>query len=459
MSKYDVVIVGGGPGGYVAAIRAAKSGLATALIEYDELGGTCLNRGCIPSKTYLKHGEVLETIQQANQYAIQIDNSRLDMPKVVSRKNNVIKQLNSGIKGLLRQNKVYVYDGYGYVNEDKSIQIKTESNEKTIYAENIVIATGSSVAIPPIEGVEDVPYDTSNTIFNLEEVPESMIIVGGGVIGVEIACAFNVFGTDVTIIEMADRILPLEDEEAAAFLQKELKDKGIAIHTSSQVTEMRNTGNKQALKVTRDNQDINLDADKILMCVGRKPNKTGLDNLALDYEGPFVKVNKHNGTNIEGIYAIGDVVGGYQLAHVASEEGIKVVDYILGRKQKSKAFTPRCVYSFPEIASVGLTEKEAKAKGIDIAVKKIDLAANGKAIAASENKGFMKIIADKKYNEVVGVVMVGSHVTEMISQATATMFLEGTVDELASMIFPHPTVSEGLFEAANAFLDKGIHYT
>lgn len=458
MKQYDVAIVGGGPGGYVAAIRAAKAGLSVAIIEGDELGGTCLNRGCIPSKTLLKHAEVMDQIKHADELAIHVDSYSIDLKQMVERKNKVINQLNSGIKALLRQNKVKAYQGFGYVHDDKKITIKSAEKEYVIEATSIILANGSEVAMPQIPGIEDINVYTSDTIFDVKDIPEYLVIVGGGVIGMEIACIYNSFGSKVEIIELADRILPLEDKEASAFLQKQLEKKDVVFRTESKVTHFENVDGKSFVHMEEDGKKTFIPADAVLMCVGRKPNKTGLDDLSVTFDGPFVKTDNNLQTSISGIYAIGDLIGGYQLAHAASEEGIKAVEHITNENVKNSTLMPRCVYTFPEIASVGLTEKEAKEQGYRVKIKKIDLAANGKAIAANENSGFMKIIADEKYNEILGVVMTGSHVTEMISQATAFMHLEGTVDEIASMVFPHPTISEGMFEAANAYLQKGIHY-
>lgn len=460
MKQFDVAIVGGGPGGYVAAIRAAKLGLAVALVEADALGGTCLNRGCIPSKTLLKHAEVMNQIKHANDLAIKVNDFSYSIDGIVDRKNSVIQQLNNGIKMLLKQNKISVYNGMGTVSNDKIITIQSENGEKTeIKADNVILANGSKPVIPNIPGIHDLEVHTSDTIFDIQEVPNHLVIVGGGVIGLEIACIFNSFGTKVEMIEMADRILPLEDSDAAQFLAKELKKLGVVMHTAAKVTEFSKEGQKSMVHFEKNGKQDSVATDEILMAIGRKPNTSGLEDLSIDYDHSFVKVNDHFETSIPNIYAIGDVIGGYQLAHAASNEGIRAIHHIAGDSIVKKAIIPRCVYTFPEIASVGMTELEAKEAGFKVKVKKIDLAGNGKALAANENNGFMKLIAEQKYGEILGVVMVGPHVTEMISQATTFMHLEGTVEEIDTMVFPHPTVSEGLFEAGSAWLGKGIHYS
>lgn len=457
MKTFDVAIIGGGPGGYVAAIRAAKSGLSVALVEGSELGGTCLNRGCIPSKTLLKHAEVLNQIKHANQFGIQVRDVSFSFPDMIKRKNQVIKQLQNGIKGLLRQNKITLLNGYGTVQADKKVTVEIADRKEEIQAAHVILATGSKPYIPEIPGISDIDYHTSDTIFDLHEVPKRLVIMGGGVIGVEIACVFNSLGSAVDIIEMADRVIPAEDPDASHFLTKQLVEKGINIHTTTKVTGFKKEANT-IVELEKNGEKASIETDAILISVGRIPNTTGIEEAGVAFGGRFVKVDEYMCTSVDGIYAIGDVIGGFQLAHAASEEGIHAVNHILGKEKKLDLAMPRCVYTFPEIASVGMTEEQAKAKGFTVRTKKVDLAGNGKAIASLENSGFMKIIVDEKYGEILGVVMVGAHVTEMISQATSFIHLEGTVEELDSMIFPHPTISEALFESAAAWLGKGIHY-
>jgi dihydrolipoamide dehydrogenase len=459
MKQFELAIIGGGPGGYVAAIRAAKLGLSVALIEGRDLGGTCLNRGCIPSKTLLKHAEAIEQIKHASKLGVQVNDFSFSISEIIKRKNKVIQQLNSGIKGLLRQNKITVYNGFGHVKDNKTIKIKLADEEVTVQAQNVILATGSKPLVPPIQGIEEVDYFTSDTIFDIAEIPKHMVIIGGGVIGLEIACIFNGFGTKVEIVEMADRIIAQEDPEASTFLQNRLKQSGIVFHTNARVTEFKENGSEKLVAIEKQGNQLELTTNAILMCVGRIPNVQGLEELSISYDGSFVQVDKNLETNVPSIYAIGDIIGGFQLAHAASNEGLRVVNHLLGKEDTQKSLIPRCVYTFPEIASIGLTEAAAIEAGYQVKVKKVDLAGNGKAIAANENSGFMKLIADEKYGEILGVIMVGAHVTEMISQVTVFMHLEGTVDEIESMVFPHPTVSESLFESASAWLGLGIHYT
>lgn len=460
MQTFDLVIIGGGPGGYVAAIRAAKSGLSVALVEGRDLGGTCLNRGCIPSKTLLKHAEVIEQIKGAKTFGITVNDFSYSIEDMVKRKDRVVNQLRNGIKGLLKQNKITFFQGYGEVDDQKTVTI-TSDKEETIglKAENVILANGSKPFVPELTGLNDVAYDTSDTIFDIQEVPSHMVIVGGGVIGLEIACIFNSLGTKVEIVEMADRILLNEDKDASDFLAKELNESSITIHTKTKITGLKRDGKQTVVEMESQNGKQTIQTDRVLMAVGRAPNRTGLDKLSVRYDGKFVKTDKNMQTTISGIYAIGDLIGGYQLAHAASSEGLKAVNHILGNVSKKDDVIPRCVYTFPEVASVGINEADAKDAGYSVKVKKVDLAGNGKGIAAGENSGFMKIIADEKYGEILGIVMVGAHVTEMISQGTAFMHLEGTVEEIENMVFPHPTMAEGLFESAAAWMEKGIHYS
>ncbi|SEP78040.1 dihydrolipoamide dehydrogenase [Virgibacillus subterraneus] len=458
MKTFDLAIIGGGPGGYVAAIRAAKEGLNVALVEGRDLGGTCLNRGCIPSKTLLKHAEVIEEIKDSRTYGITVNDFSYSIEEMVNRKNKVVNQLKNGIKGLMKQNKITVFEGYGYVDDSKTVTVKTGNGSEKLQANNVILANGSKPFVPPLPGLDTVDYYTSDTIFDISEVPSHMVIVGGGVIGLEIACIFNSLDTKVEIVEMADRILPNEDPDAADYLAKEFANNGITTHTGSKITSFESDNGKTTVKMEKNGETKSIQTNSVLISVGRTPNLTGTEDLSVDFDGKFVKANRDMKTSIEGIYAVGDLIGGFQLAHAATDEGIKAVNHILGNSAKKESIIPRCVYTFPEIASVGLTEDQAKEAGYCVKAKKVDIAANGKAIAAGETSGFMKIIAEEKYGEILGVVMVGAHVTEMISQATSYMHLEGTVDEIESMVFPHPTISESLFEAGSAWLEKGIHF-
>ncbi|MEW9670888.1 dihydrolipoyl dehydrogenase [Ammoniphilus sp. 3BR4] len=458
MKTYQIAVVGGGPGGYVAAIRAAKEGKTVALIEADHLGGTCLNRGCIPSKTLLRHAEVIEDIKAAKNWGIETGSLTLSLDKMMARKDQVIQRLRAGIGGLLKAGKVEVYRGIGTVQADKTIII-SGTEDQTIKAESIILATGSAPFVPPIPGTDQVSYHTSDTIFGITKIPESIVIIGGGVIGVEFACIFESLGTKVTVVEMADRLVPMEDPDASAALRKALQKKNISTLTETKVESLATGKDGHVVNITDPaGNPGQLHCEEILIAVGRRPNVSGIADLGLKMNGPFVEVNDFMETSIPGIYAVGDLIGGWQLAHVASAEGtIAALNASGQRTPINYHVVPRCVYTQPEIASVGLTEEEARKKGYSVKVEVYKHAANGKAMAIDHTDGFVKIIADQKYGEILGVLLVGSHVTEMIATPSAFMHLEATVEEMANMIYPHPAVSETMMEVAASWLGKGIH--
>ena len=460
MKTYEVAVVGGGPAGYVAAIRAAKLGKTVALVEARELGGTCLNRGCIPSKTLLRHAEVIESIEKAKSWGIETGPVTVSLSKMMERKDEVIQKLRTGIAYLMKQGKIDVLNGYGEVQAEGAIRVDLNGKQETIKADKIILATGSKPIIPPIPGLEKGNFHTSDTIFDITEIPASLVIVGGGIIGVEFACIFAAIGVPVTIIEMSGSIVPSEDPQAAKVLAKSLKKKGITILTSTKVTAVEQ-GDEDRLVHVEDQKGHKetVQTDMILLSVGRSPNTTAFNSLELEMNGPFVKVDEKMATSLLNIYAAGDLVGNWQLAHVASAEGLVAAANAAGQEEAiDYHVVPRCVYTSPEIASVGMTEEEAERKGIPFKVVKVDHAGNGKALTLDEKEGFTKLIADTTYGEILGVSMVGPHVTEMIAEPSAYMRLEGTVDELATMIHAHPTVSESLYEAAASWLGKGVHH-
>jgi len=459
LNTYEVVVLGGGPAGYVAAIRAAKLGKKTALIEARELGGTCLNRGCIPSKTLLRHAEVIETIEKAKSWGIETGPVTFSLSKMLARKDAVIQQLRNGIAYLLKQGEIDVFNGLGEMRADRSIAIQLKDREEVVRGERIILATGSRPIVPPIPGIEDALYFTSDTIFDIERIPESMVIVGGGIIGVELACIFASLNVRVSIVEMSGRVVPSEEPDASKALAKSLKKKGISMLTNTKVTSIEQKESSQLVNVETENGKKDaLETDLILMAVGRAPNTAAFAGLNLEMNGRFVQVDERMATSQPEIFAVGDVIGGWQLAHVASAEGIVAAENAAGENRAiDYTVVPRCVYTSPEIASVGLTEAEAKQQGIDYKVVRVDHAGNGRALAQGEKDGFTKLIAGTKYGEVLGVLMVGPHVTEMIAEPSAFIHLEGTVEEMASLIHAHPTVSESLYEAAASWLGKGVH--
>lgn len=458
MNSYDIAVLGGGPGGYVAAIRAARLGLSVALIEGSELGGTCLNRGCIPSKTLLHFAEAAETIAKVNEWGVETGPVTFSWPAMLARQTKVMEQLRAGIAGLLRASKIAHIRGYGRMVNAGEIEVRTEEGDMKVAARKVILATGSKPYVPPIPGLDEVPYHTSDTIFQIDRIPASMTIIGGGVIGVEFAAIFSAFGTKVTIVEAAERIVPGEDEAASQALAKALKQRGVSVLTGAKVERVRMENSQIYVAATIGDQQSEQPAEIVLAAVGRVPNVTGLEHLDLKMNGRFVEVNKYMESSIKDVYAVGDLVGGWQLAHVASAEGLVAASNAAGKREEiNYKVIPRCIYTHPEIASVGMTEQEAKNSGLSVKVQTYSLRGNGKALSMGEADGFVKIVADEKYGEILGVTMVGPHVTDMIAAPSAFMHLEGTVSEWAKLVHAHPTVSESLFEAANSWLGLGVH--
>lgn len=459
MTTFDVIIIGGGPGGYVAALRGASEGLRVALIEAEQLGGTCLNKGCIPSKTYLKNAEILEEIEQGKQRGILVKDVEFSMEGMVSYKNSVLNNLRMGIQSLLKARKIEVFNGLGLIKNSQEVEVISNNEKTTLSTKNIIIATGSRPLIPKVEGLENVQYHTTDTIFDLKTLPKSMTIVGGGVIGVELADVFSSLGSKVTIIEYSNRIIAMEDEEASKALHKKLHDKGINILTDHLVTSVNEENGLKMLVVEKKSgeKDV-ISSEELLIAVGRTPNDSAIKHIDLAYNGAFIKVNDYLQTNISTIYAVGDVIGGYQLAHVASAEGLTVIENILGNQKKMDySIVPRCIYTNLQIASIGQSENDLKSKGVDYTVTKYNLFGNGKAQTLGKKDGFVKVFTDSKYGEIYGMCMVGPYVTELIGQGSAYMRLEGTVYEMAEMIQPHPSLSEIFMEVANLSIGKGVH--
>ncbi len=459
LNSYDLVVLGGGPGGYVAAIRAAKLGLSVALIEASELGGTCLNRGCIPSKTLLHMAEAVETIKKVQAWGIKTGPVELSWDAMLARQGQVMQTLRTGIAGLLKANKISHLRGWGKVLPNREIEVASDTGVTRVRADKIILATGSKPFVPPIPGLDGLPYQTSDTIFQMDRIPKTTTIIGGGVIGVEFAAIFSAFGTQVTVVEATDRIVPTEDEAASQALAKALKQRGVQVQAATKVEQVRYDNGQFHVSAAHGGQTSEHAAEELLVAVGRTPSLGGLEELPLKMNGRFVEVNEQMETSIPHVYAIGDLVGGYQLAHVASAEGLIAAANAAGKQEKiDYRVVPRCIYTHPEIASVGMTEQEAKNSGLAVKVQTYSMRGNGKALSMGETDGFVKLIADEKYGEIVGVTMVGPHVTDMITTASSFMHLEGTVAEWANLIHPHPTVSESFYEAANGWLGMGVNH-
>lgn len=469
--EYDLVILGGGTGGYVAAIRASQLGLKTAIVEKAKLGGTCLHSGCIPSKALLRSAEVFATVKRSADFGVLTNEVRLDFSKVQDRKNNIVAQLHKGVQHLMKQGKIDVYEGIGRILGPSifspmpgtiSVEMNNGEENEMLIPKNVLIATGSRPR--SLLGLEiDGQYVlSSDEALIMESLPESVIIVGGGVIGIEWASMLSDFGVQVTVIEYLDRIIPTEDHEISKEMQRLMKKKGVKIVTKAKVlpdTLIKDNGVTISAEVKGDVKHFS--AEKLLVSVGRQANTEGigLENTDIQIEKGFIRTNEYYQTKESHIYAIGDVIGGLQLAHVASHEGITAVEHIFGNQPAPIDYNlvSKCIYSKPEAASVGLTEAEAKEKGFEVKIGKFSFRVIGKALVYGESDGFVKIVADKNTNDILGVHMIGPHVTDLISEAGLAKVLDATPWEIGHTIHPHPTLSEAFGEAALAVDGRAIH--
>ncbi len=460
--NYDVIVLGSGPGGYVAAIRAAQLGLKTAIIERESLGGICLNWGCIPTKALLKSANVFEYIKHASDYGITVKDANADFSGMIKRSRDVAGGMSNGITFLMKKNKIDVIKGSGKLKSGKKIEVTSEDGKtQIIEAKSIIIATGArSRVLPnlPQDGKKIIGYREAMT---LPTQPKSIVVVGSGAIGVEFAYFYNALGTKVTIVEFMPNIVPVEDEEVSKQLERSLKKQGIEIMTESSVESVDTNGTGCKVKVkTKKGEEI-LECDIVLSAVGIQANieNIGLEEVGIVTDKGKILVNEFYQTNIPGYFAIGDCVPGQSLAHVASAEGIICVEKIAGHHPEPLDYNniPGCTYCSPEVASVGMTEKQAKEKGIEIKVGKFPFSASGKASAAGAKDGFVKLIFEAKYGEILGAHMIGTNVTEMIAEIVALRKLESTGHEIIKTVHPHPTMSEAVMEAAAAAYGEVIH--
>lgn len=444
---FDVAVLGGGPGGYVAAIRLAQLGKKTALIEKDSLGGTCLNRGCIPTKALLQSAEVYHLAKKAGNYGIDVTGPAFDYKRIAVRKDSIVKKLRSGIEYLEKSAGVHVVKREGKLSDAHTITVGGEK----IKAKDIILATGSVPAWLPVEGMNTEGVVTSDEMLMLESCPESVLIIGGGVIGVEFAALFNMLGKKVTIIEMLDSILPGSDEEIASSMERSLKKKGIEIITGARVLGFgKETGVFCEYEKNKEKKKVK--ASICMVAVGRKPvtEDIGLESINLQTKRGFIQTDEYMRTAVPNIYAIGDITGKVQLAHVASAQGLVAAANIAGENKKMCCeIIPACIYTNPEIAYVGLTEKQAREKGYEVKVGRFPVSANGKSMVVGEAEGFVKIITEAKMGEVLGAHIMAPRATDMIAELCVLMKSEGTVEELKDTIHPHPTVSEIIMEAAH----------
>jgi len=463
--QYDLIVIGSGPGGYVGAIRAGQLGLKTAIVEKDDkFGGTCLHVGCIPTKALLLNAEVYDYFKNAKEFGITCKEFSVDWAAVQARKAKIVTRLSKGVEFLLKKNKVEMIRGFGKLSGPGRITVTNGKNPpREIAAKNIILATGSEAKTLPGLEPDGKTILTNREVLELKEIPRSMIIIGAGAVGVEFASIFHRFGTKVTVLEMLPRAVPLEDEEISAELEKAFRKQGIALHTQAKVDKAAKTTKGASVTFAgADGKTQRLEADTLLVAVGRAPNTQGigLEKTRARLETGYVKVNAYMRTDEPGVYAIGDIVAGSPLlAHVGSMEGIVAVTHAAGKPAEPINYhqVPNCTYCEPEIASVGLTERQAREAGHTVRVGKFPFAGNSKAGILGAREGFVKIVSDEEYGEILGVHMIGPRVTESIAEAVAVMRLEGTVADLTHTIHPHPTLSEAVLEAAHAAEGMAIH--
>ena len=466
-TQYDVSVIGAGPGGYVAAIRASQLGAKTAIVEKQYMGGTCLNVGCIPSKAMLHIAEVMQTVEAMGELGIELSQPpKFDMSKAVAFTAGVVKRMTGGIGALMKSNRIDVFDGLGSVDASRTVTItkgesaKSDGGHQQFSADKIILATGSVPLIPPFPGVDGRNVINSDTCWHLPKLPDSLICVGGGVIGVELACMFNGLGTEVTIVEMLPEILAPVDDEVRALLVRSLTKRGITIATNAKVETIADEDNLRKVTASTPQGAKSFSGEYVLMAVSRHASTSGLERLmeqGLENDRGRVSVNAKMETNLPGIYAIGDLVHGAGLAHVASEEGEVAAENAMGHAAKMNYHVvPNPIYTFPEVAFVGLSEAQAREKYADVRVERFPWAANGKAVGSAHSEGFTKVILGT-YNEILGAHIIGPDATNLVTEYSVAMRNELTGDEIIATIHPHPTLSEGLREAVLAAEGRPIH--
>lgn len=461
--SYDLIVIGSGPGGYVSAIRASQLGMKTAVVEKAELGGICLNWGCIPTKSLLKSAQVFDYTQKAADFGVKIEGEiKPDFEAMVKRSREVAGGMSKGIEFLFKKNKVEVINGFGKIIEKGKVEVAGDDGDKQVYeAKNIILATGArSKELPNLkqDGTKIIGYRKAMT---LEKQPKSMIVVGSGAIGSEFAYFYSTIGTKVTLVEFLPNVLPNEDEEVSKQIARSFKKSGMKVMTNSSVEKVDTSGDQCKVTIKTKKGEEEHQADVVLSAVGVTPNLEGIgiEEMGIELENDKVKVDEFYRTNVEGVYAIGDIIHGPALAHVASAEGICAVEKMAGENPQPIDYNnlPGNTYTMPEVASVGMTEKQAKEAGYEIKTGKFPFTASGKASAAGHKEGFVKLIFDKKYGELLGGHMIGQNVTEMISELVVAKKLETTGHEIIKSVHPHPTMSEAVMEAAAAAYDEVIH--
>lgn len=462
-SSYDVTIIGSGPGGYVAAIRAAQLGLRTAVVEMAPLpGGTCLHWGCIPTKALLRAAEVLETARHASSFGVRVPSADLDVPAVQRYKDKTVLSNAKGVEYLFKKNKVDLLRGRGRLHGRGRVEVSPEGGTPyTVESRSIVLATGSAV-----RGLPGVSFDgrrviSSDHALGLEAVPASMIVLGAGAVGVEFASIYASFGSKVTVVELLPRMIPLEDEALGAELEKAFRKRGIGVHTGTRVEEVTSADSGVKLRARKGEESLEMESEVLLVAVGRRPltEDLGLEGTGVRLERGFVQVDAWMRTGEPGVYAIGDIVNTPALAHVASHEGIVAVEHAAGRSPVPVDYDkiPSCTYCHPEVAAIGLSEAEARKRGYDVVVGSFPFSAIGKAKILGDTGGFVKVVAEKRYDEILGIHIVGPHATELIAEATAALNLEATAESLFHAVHAHPTLAEAMGEAALAVHGRALH--
>jgi dihydrolipoamide dehydrogenase len=458
-TKTKIAVIGGGPGGYVAAIRAAQLGAEVTLAEGNKIGGTCLNVGCIPTKALLHAAQLADGIRNGAALGVTAD-PKVDFSQVQRYKERIVKRLTGGVGMLMKSNKITVVNGYASFKDAHTLIIDGEDGRTEIESEKIIIAAGSKPARLPIPGIDSPQCVGSAEALSFENIPQSMTVIGGGVIGVELASVYRSFGTKVTIVEMAPEILPLMDAELAGTLRKILKKKGIEILVSAKLESIEDNGALAKVNLLLGDKKNVLESEKVLVSVGRRANteSLSLESAGINHDRGRVVVDEHMRTSVPGVYAVGDCLGRTMLAHVASAQGEVAAEHAMGHDARYDGRTnPSCVYTDPEFASVGLTEEEAKSRGLEYSVGKFPLMANGKALIAGSGEGVVKILSAPKYGEILGLHILGAHATDMIAEGALAIRLGATLDDITGTIHAHPTISEAVREAALAAKGAAIH--
>ena len=458
-AEYDVVVVGAGPGGYVAAIRAAQLGLKTAVVEREELGGVCLNWGCIPSKALLRNAEILSLIHRGDEFGFYFDNLTVDYAKAIDRSRRVVERNTRGVAHLLRKNKVEHIKGEASLRDAHTIDVSPEG--RVLNTKNVILATGARPRSIPALPMDGELVLTSRHALALRQLPSSVVIVGAGATGVEFAYLYNAYGVKVTVVELLPQVVPNEDEEIGRELEQAMSKEGIRFMTGSRVTEMTPEDGGSRLKIESSNGLEEIDCEKVLVAVGVQANieNLGLEGLGVASERGFIQIDAKMSTNIPGVYAIGDVTGKLLLAHVASAQGVATAETIAGMEPQPLDYVamPRATYCVPQVASFGLTEQQAREQGYSVKIGKFPFQASGKAVAMAETNGMVKLVVDAKYGELLGAHLIGPEVTEMLAELSIARLLEGTTLELGWMVHSHPTLSEAVKEAALAADGGAIH--